>query len=234
MGEGGRPPRAVGLAWGFLTVNTLGYIGVAQIIPFPRFVGQIITMGMLVTALTIALLVNRRVYVRPNAYLVLLTLIFIVSVVSSMRLESGVGSLFRCFRMGVFVLTLWLLSGWWRGDLRFVSYHIRALAAILLTVLAGLVISPSAAFSGPEGRLVGAIWPIPAPQVGLYCAIVTGLSVLLYLGGGWTDAACWWSSCRLSRCSCSATRARRYWGSWWAWRSPCSASSSPTGVLASG
>jgi hypothetical protein len=183
VGAGDRPPKALGLAWGFLAVNTLGFTGVTMIIPFPRSVGQIITMGMLLTALVIALLANRRVHVRPNAYLVMLTLILIVSTVSSLRLESGVGSLFRCFRMAVFVVTLWLMSGWWRGDLRFVSYHIRTLGAILLSVLAGLVISPGAAFSGPEGRLVGAIWPIPPPQVGLYCAISIGLCVLLYMAG---------------------------------------------------
>jgi hypothetical protein len=181
VAAGDAPPRAIGLAWGFLAINTLGFTSVTQIIPFPRSVGQVITMAMLLSALGIALLANRRVQVRPNAYLVLLTLIALVSVVSSLRLESGVGSLLRCFRMAVFVLTLWLLSGWWRGDLRFVGYHVRALGAILLTVLAGLVISPGAAFSGPEGRLVGAIWPIPPPQVGLYCAIATGLCVLLYV-----------------------------------------------------
>jgi hypothetical protein len=180
VGDGGRPPRGVGVAWCFLAINTLGYTKVTQIIPFPRSVGQAVTMGLLVSAFGIALLANRRVRIRPNAYLVLLTLILIVSVVSSLRLESGVGSLLRCFRMALFVATLWLLSGWWRGDLRFVNYHLRTLCVFLLSVLVGLV-SPSAAFSGPEGRLVGALWPIPPPQVGLYCATVIGLCILLRL-----------------------------------------------------
>ncbi|MGH3928051.1 MAG: O-antigen ligase domain-containing protein, partial [Pseudonocardiaceae bacterium] len=164
-----------------MTVNTLGYTTVDLIIPLPRQVFQIMTMGALVTACGLALVLNPRVRVRPSAYLLLLSLLALVSVASSMRLESGLGSIFRCFRLTLFVATLWLLSAWWRGDLRFARYQVRALGAVLLTVLAGLAISPGAAFSGPDGRLVGAIWPIPAPQVGLYCAIAAGLSVVLWL-----------------------------------------------------
>jgi O-antigen ligase len=138
-------------------------------------------MGALLAAFALALVLNPRVRVRSSAYLLLLSLLAVVSIVSSMQLESGLGSLFRCFRLVLFVVTLWLLSGWWRGDLRFVRYHVYALGAVLLTVLAGLVISPGSAFSGPGGRLVGAIWPIPAPQVGQYCAVATGLAILLWL-----------------------------------------------------
>lgn len=176
-----RTPRLVGVAWALLLVNTLGYTAVDLIIPFPRSVAQLVTMGALVTAFGLALILNPRVRIRPSAYLLLLSLLVLVSIASSLRLESGLGSLFRCFRLTLFVATLWLLSSWWRGDLRFARYHVRALGAVLLTVLAGLVISPGAAFSGPDGRLVGAIWPIPAPQVGLYCATAAGLSVILWL-----------------------------------------------------
>jgi hypothetical protein len=175
-------PRVVGVVWALLLFNTLSYTTVAQIIPFPRSVAQMATMGALATAFGLALLVNnRRVRVRPSAYLLLLSLLAVVSIASSMRLESGLGSLFRCFRLTLFVVTLWLISSWWRGDLRFARYHVRVLGGVLLTVLAGLVISPGSAFSGPDGRLVGAIWPIPAPQVGQYCAIGTGLAVMLWL-----------------------------------------------------
>lgn len=174
-------PRLVGVAWALLLINTLGYAKVAQIIPFPRSIAQMVTMAALVAAFGLALIVNPRVRVRPSAYLLLLSLLVVVSIASSMRLESGLGSLFRCFRLTLFVATLWLLSSWWRGDLRFVRYHVRAVGAVLLTVAAGLVISPGSAFSGPDGRLVGAIWPIPAPQVGLYCATAAGLCVVLWL-----------------------------------------------------
>lgn len=174
-------PRLVGVAWALLVVNTLGYTAVALIIPLPRGVFQAIAMGSLVAAFGLALVLNPRVRVRPSAYLLLLSLLAVVSIASSLRLESGFGSLFRCFRLTLFVATLWLLSAWWCGDLRFVRYHMRTLAAVLLTVLAGLVISPGSAFSGPDGRLVGAIWPITPTQVGLYCAIATGLAVVLWL-----------------------------------------------------
>jgi hypothetical protein len=174
-------PRLVGVVWALLIVNILGYTSVSLIIPLPRSIAQIITMGALAAALGLALVLNPRVRVWPSAYLLLLSLLALASIVSSLRLESGLGSLVRCVRLTLFVATLWLLSTWWRGDLRFVRYHLRALGAVLLTVLAGLVISPGAAFSGPDGRLVGAIWPIPAPQVGLYSAIAIGLSVVLWL-----------------------------------------------------
>lgn len=178
---GSRTPRLVGVVWALLAVNTLGYTNVDLIIPLPRQVAQIITMGALSVALGLALVLNPRVRVRPSAYLLLLSLLALVSVASSMRLESGLGALIRGFRLTLFVGTLWLLSAWWRGDLRFARHHVRVLGAVLLTVLAGLVVSPGSAFSGPEGRLVGAIWPIPAPQVGMYCAIAAGLSVVLWL-----------------------------------------------------
>lgn len=174
-------PWVVGLVWGLLLVNTLGYTAVDLIIPLPRPIAQMIAMGALVAAFGLALLVNPRVRVRPSAYLLLLSLLVVVSVASSIRLESGFGSLVRCARLTLFVATLWLVSGWWRGDLRFARYHLLALGAVLLTVLAGLVISPGSAFSGPDGRLAGAIWPIPSTHVGQYAAVATGLAVVLWL-----------------------------------------------------
>ncbi|MGH3950609.1 MAG: O-antigen ligase domain-containing protein [Pseudonocardiaceae bacterium] len=174
-------PRLVGVAWGLLLVNTLAYTAVDQIIPVPHRVSQLITMGALAIAFALALIVNPRVRLRPSAYLVLLSTLAIVSIASSMRFESGIGSILRCARLTMFVATLWLLSTWWRGDLRFVRYHVRALGAVLLTVLAGLIISPGSAFSGPDGRLVGAIWPIPSTQVGQYGAVAAGLVAMLWL-----------------------------------------------------
>ncbi|MGH3718868.1 MAG: O-antigen ligase domain-containing protein [Pseudonocardiaceae bacterium] len=175
-------PRLVGAVWALLLVNTLAYTDVATIVPLPRRVAQVITMGSLVGALGLALVLNPRVRVRPNLYLLLLSLLVIVSIASSLRLESGLGALFRCFRLVVFVATLWLLSGWWRGELTFVRHHIRSLAAVLLLVLVGLVASPGAALSAQnDGRLTGTLWPIPPPQVGQYGAVVAGLTIVLWL-----------------------------------------------------
>lgn len=180
-GAAERTPALVGVAWGLLIINTLGYAKVDLIIPMPRSVIQVVTMGALAAAFVLALVLNPRVYLRPNAYLVILSLLALLAVASSLRFESGLGSMIRCARLVLFVATLWLLSGWWRGDLRFLNFHIRTLSVILLSVLVGLVISPGGAFSGPDGRLVGALWPITSTQVGQYCAVAIGLVVLLWI-----------------------------------------------------
>lgn len=181
-GEPGAASRFVGVIWPLLVINVLGFLpGSSLAIPIPRPVGQMITMGALVLAFGLALALNPRVRVQPSPYLFLLSLLALVSIASSIQLESGYGALVRCVRLVEFVVTLWLLSRWWCGDLRFARYHIRTLGAVLLSVLAGLAIAPGKAFSGPGGRLVGAIWPIPSTQVGLYCATITGLCVVLWI-----------------------------------------------------
>jgi hypothetical protein len=178
-------PKLVGLAWGLMLVNTLGFNGGSElIIPFPHATGQIVTMGALCAALAIALALNPQMCVRPNAYLVLLAVLAVIATASSLRIESGLGSLFRSFRLVVFVATLWLLTPWWRGDLRMPVFHLRALVAVLSTVLVGLIISPGAAFSGPNGRLVGALWPIPPPQVAMYSATAIALAAMLWVYKG--------------------------------------------------
>ena len=76
---------------------------------------------------------------------------------------------------------LWLLTPWWgRRDLLFVRCHLRALLLVLATVLAGVIVSPGAAFGG---RLVGVIWPIPAPQVAEYAAVLSGMAIVLWMTG---------------------------------------------------
>ncbi len=144
----------------------------------------------------------------PNVYMVLLAVLAIVATASSLRLESGPGRCFRCFRLIVFVATLWLLTPWWRGGLRMPVFHLRALVAVLSTVLAGLLISPGKAFSGPDGRLVGALWPIPPPQVGMYSAVAIALALMLWLyrsvDGRSTLVIC----LPAPSCCCSATPAR--------------------------
>jgi hypothetical protein len=151
-----------------------------------------VTMGAFVAAFLFALLLNPRFRLRPSAYLLILSLLVVVSAVSSLRLESGYGALFRCFRYTMFVATLWLLSCWWDNWLAFVRTHVRALTAVLATVAAGVVISPGMAF--PDlygGRLVGIIWPLTPPQIGQYAATVAGLVILLWLGRHTTGTSVW-------------------------------------------
>lgn len=176
-----RVPRQVGVVWGLLLLNTLGYTDVATIFPLARPVAQVVTMGALLLALGLAIALNPRLQVRRSAYLTILTLLLVASVASSLRLESGLGALFRCFRGSVFLATLWLLTPWWRGDLRFVRHHVRALVVVLISVAAGLVMAPGLARPGLYGgRLVGVLWPIPPTQVGQYAAVVTGLAAMLW------------------------------------------------------
>ncbi|MFE9095780.1 O-antigen ligase domain-containing protein [Streptomyces sp. NPDC007264] len=176
-------PKIVGTVWGLLVLNTLGSAGAKTIVPLPRSLIQMVTMGALATAFALALAVNPRLRIRSSAFLLLLTLLLVSSVISSVHLESGFGALFRCFRLALFVGTLWLLSRWWDGGPTFVRHHIRMYLAVLGTVAAGLVASPGAAL--PDlygGRLVGALWPLTPPQIGQYAAVITGLTVLLLVG----------------------------------------------------
>jgi hypothetical protein len=177
-------PRIIGIVWGLLILNTLGSAGAKTIVPLPRSLIQLVTMGALVAAFTLALAVNLQLRIRASAYVLLLTLLLVTSLISSLQLESGFGALFRCFRLTLFVCTLWLLSRWWDGSLTFVRHHIRMYFAVLGSVAAGLVVSPGAAL--PDlygGRLVGALWPLTPPQIGQYAAVIIGLTVLLVLGG---------------------------------------------------
>ncbi|MER6910491.1 O-antigen ligase domain-containing protein [Streptomyces sp. NPDC000594] len=182
-------PKAVGVVWGLLILNTLGSAGAETIIPLPRSLIQMVTMGALVAAFALALALNPRLRIRPSSYVLLLTLLLVPSVISSLRLESGFGALFRCFRLSLFVGTLWLLSRWWDGRPTFVRHHIRMYFAVLGSVAAGAVVSPGAAL--PDlygGRLVGALWPLTPPQIGQYAAVIIGLTVLLALGRRTTGA----------------------------------------------
>lgn len=151
--------------------------------PLPRSLIQMVTMGALVAAFALALAMNLRLRVRPSAFLLLLGLLLVPSLISSVDLSAGFGALFRCGRFAVFVATLWLVSRWWDGSTTFVRYHIRWYFLVLCSVAAGLVLSPGAAL--PDlygGRLVGALWPLTPPQIGQYAAVVVGLAVLLVLG----------------------------------------------------
>ncbi|MFC7934747.1 O-antigen ligase domain-containing protein [Streptomyces sp. NPDC057387] len=179
-----RTPKLVGTAWGLLILNTLGSTGAETIVPLPRSLIQMVTMGALALAFTLTLVLNLRLRVRPSAYLLLLTLLLVPSVISSADLQSGFGALFRCARLALFVGTLWLLSRWWDGGTTFVRHHIRWYFVVLCSVAAGALVSPGAAL--PDlygGRLVGALWPLTPPQIGQYAAVIIGLSVLLLLSG---------------------------------------------------
>ena len=175
--------KIVGVVWGLLVLNTLGSTGARTIVPLPRSLIQMVTMGSLVAAFALALVVNPRVRIRPSAYVFLLTLLLVPSLISSVDQGAGFGALFRCARLALFAGTLWLLSRWWDGGTTFVRHHIRTYFVVLLSVAAGLVVSPGTALSGEYGgRLVGVLWPLTPPQIGQYAAVIIGLTVLLLMG----------------------------------------------------
>lgn len=175
-------PPLVGLVWALLVVNTLGSIGVETIVPLPDPVLQMVTMGSLGVAFVLALVLNPRLRVRPNAFLLLLTLLLVVSIVSSATLQSGVGALVRCARLAVLIATLWLLTRWWNDSLDFVRHHLRAVGAVLGSVVLGIVVAPGLAIPAiHDGRVTGVVWPLTPTQIGDYAAVVAGLTLVLWL-----------------------------------------------------
>src|SRR5215510_7125017 len=171
--------RRVGLVWGLLVLNTLTYFG--SLIHLPSIAGKAITQGALPLALLVALTVNRRVIVRPNVFLCLVTLLVIEAVLTSLAPEHF-GTVYRTFRLAEFVAVLWLLTPWWgRRDLLLVRCHLVSMAVVLGSVLLGLLVAPGHALV--QGRLGGAIWPMPSTQVAHYAAVTLGLVVVLWLCG---------------------------------------------------
>jgi len=189
-----RPPAARGSrakrllrspfpVWAALFVNVLAFSGLPTVFPIPTTVGQLITQGSLILAFLLALMANRAGVMRPNIFLVLLSLLAVVALMVSIHNEFIFGSTFRACRLIGFIAVLWLLTPWWgRSDLALLRSHIWCLRIVLGTVLVGAVLAPGSAFSF-EGRLSGALWPIPPTQVAHYAAVLLGCTVVLWLGG---------------------------------------------------
>lgn len=172
--------RRVALAWYLLVLNCLTYTQ-GGILHLPSAVGKAVTQGALFAALFVALTVNRRIILRPNVFLCLVSLLVLGTLITILQ-PQYVGTVYRTFRLATFIGVLWLLTPWWgRRDLLLVRCHLRALSVVLGTVLLGLMIAPGHA--RPQGRLSDIIWPSPPPQVAHYAAITFGLVVMLWLGG---------------------------------------------------
>ena len=162
-------------------VNVLAPGGNPTVVPIPRPLFQAVAQGSLVLALTFALLANRRVVIRPNLFMTLLTTLAVSSLVVSLHNQFIVGSVYRGVRLLAFVICLWLLTPWWgRRDLALLRSHRVAMWGILGTVLVGAAIAPGKAFAF-EGRLSGTIWPVPPTQVAHYAAVLFGTSTILWM-----------------------------------------------------
>jgi hypothetical protein len=163
--------------WGLLMLNTVGYSG--TLIHIPSIVGKAVTQSALPIAVLVALSVNRRVVLRPNVFLCLVTLLPIAAILPVL-VPQHIGTVYRVIRLIEFVIALWLLTPWWgRRDLLLVRCHLKALGVILASVLIGLIVAPGHALV--FGRLSGALWEIPATQVAHYAAVLVGLTVVLWL-----------------------------------------------------
>ncbi len=171
--------RRVGLVWGLLILNALTYYG--TVVQIPSAIGKSITQGALPVALILALSLNRRIVVRPNIFMCLVSLLVIEALITSLQPEH-LGTVYRTFRLAEFAAVLWLLSPWWgRRDLLLVRCHLTVLAVVLGSVVLGIFVAPTRAFAG--GRLTGVIWVIPATQVAHYAAVTAGLVIVFWLGG---------------------------------------------------
>lgn len=177
--------RRVAWIWGLLFLNVLPYSARSSLVPMPVTLGKVVTQGALVAAVVLAISVNRKVLVRPNLFLLLLTVLCVTSLMMSVRGYFGFGSTVRAARLCAMVAVLWLLTPWWgRRDLLLLRYHRRALAVVLAVVVAGAVLMPGTAFGqAGGGRLGGAIWPVPPTQVAEYAAGLAGTTVVLWLAG---------------------------------------------------
>ena len=179
--------RRVSIVWGLLVLNVLGWAPGLSILHIPTTIGKLITQGSLQAALIVALTVNRKVIIRPNIFLCLVSLLVIEAIVTFVNAQYFRGTAYRTFRLAEFTFVLWLLTPFWgRRDLLLLRCHLRVMLLVLGSVLLGLMVSPGSA--RVQGRLVGSIWPIPPPQVAHYAALTLGLVVVLWFCGyrrGW-------------------------------------------------
>jgi hypothetical protein len=170
----------VALAWYLLVLNCLTY-SPGGLLHLPSAGGKAITQGSLYAALFVALTVTRRIILRPNVFLSLVSLLILGALITIIE-PQYLGTVYRTFRLTTFITVLWLLTPWWsRRDLLLVRCHLRALSVVLGTVVLGLMVAPGRARAG--GRLSDIIWPSPPPQVAHYAAVTFGLVVVLWLGG---------------------------------------------------
>ena len=174
-------PALLLLAWGALFFNVLTPTAVSTIVPIPSMLTQAMTQGSLLVALVLALLVNPRIVIRPNLFLVLLTAMAVVGLAVSIHSQFLLGSTYRALRLAGFVTCLWLLSPFWGSkDLVLLRAHRLCLWGALIPVALGAMVAPGKAFAF-EGRLAGVIWPMWPTAVAHYAAVLLGTSVVLWM-----------------------------------------------------
>jgi O-antigen ligase len=176
--------RRLLVAWAAMFLNVLPFTGVAvlsPLLPIPNAVGQLVSQGALPLAVLLALLANPRGLVRPNAYVVLFSVMCVVALMVSLHNQFMLGSTFRAVRFTGFVLVMWLLSPFWaRRDLALLRCHRICLTVVTGSVVLGALIAPGRAFAF-QGRLAGVLWPIFPTQVAHHASVLMGITVLLWM-----------------------------------------------------
>jgi O-Antigen ligase len=178
--------RRIGWVWGLLFFNVMTYaVATTNLIPLPSQAGKLLPESAVGVALLLILTANKRLLVRPNIYLILVTAMCLFAATMSFRGYFGLGSMIRWTRFALFVSSLWLTTPWWgRRDLMILQLQRRALMVVMVTVLVGVAFSPTKAFGAAGGgRLGGIIWPIQPTQVAHYAAMLVGMTVVLWLAG---------------------------------------------------
>lgn len=174
--------RRVAWIWALLFLNVVPYSTKSRLVPLPTRFGELITYGALIVALLLAVSINRRILVRPNFFLLLMTVLCILSFMMSVRGYFGLGSTVRALRLIAIVGVLWILTPWWgRTDLLLLRYLRRTLFVVLMTVLLGAAMFPHTAYLAH--RLSGTIWPVNPTQVSEFAAILGGTTIILWFEG---------------------------------------------------
>jgi hypothetical protein len=163
-----------------LYLNVATWYG-GSLIKVPNTVGKGVVQAALPAALFLAISANRKLTVRPNFYMCLVSLLAIESTIAALD-PASFGTVYRTVRLLGFVVVLWLLTPWWgRRDMLLVRAHLTFLGILLGVTLVGFAIDPGQAFDAD--RLSGVIWPIPPTQVAHYAGVALGLVVVLWFSG---------------------------------------------------
>src|SRR5271155_5548705 len=105
--------RRIGWVWGLLFFNVMtSSTGPTNLIPLPHQVGKALPELALGAALLLILTANKRLLVRPNIYLILLTATCLFAAIMSFHGYFGFGSIIRWVRFAAFVGALWLTTPW--------------------------------------------------------------------------------------------------------------------------
>jgi len=177
--------------WALLFCNGLAFTQLPILIPIPTSLGKLLTQGALALASVLVLVFNRKRLIRPNLFLSLFTLLVASSLMMSVRMDTGLGMLFRAGRFAAFIAVLWLLTPLWgRRDRVLLRWHMTCLIVVISSVVVGGIVAPGRARQ-VQGRLYGQVWPIPPTQVAHYAAVLAGIAFVLLLSGAMRARPAW-------------------------------------------